>query len=261
MIDFSLRMGVFFSVLTLLLVWQALALRSPLPKWRQRWWHNGLLLVIGALCVRLFQPVLFAIIAALSPQNFFLDFLAWPFWTTLLIGVLLLDCLIYWQHRLFHQVPLLWRLHRVHHTDTELDTSSAVRFHPVEIILSLIIKASVIWLLGIPFEVVIVFDILLNASAMFNHTNVRLPSRLETGLKKIFVTPDMHRIHHSRINAEANSNYGFCLSIWDRLFASYTHQAQGGDAAINLGLPGTKNYQVNSFKALFLLPFKNFKRD
>ncbi len=261
MIDFSLRMGVFFAVLILLLIWQALALRSPLPKWRQRWWHNGLLLVLGALCVRLFQPVLFAVIASLSPQDFFLDFLDWPFWTTLVIGVLVLDCLIYWQHRLFHQVPILWRLHRVHHTDTELDTSSAVRFHPIEIGLSLIIKASVIWLLGIPLEVVLLFDILLNASAMFNHTNVRLPNSLEVAVKKFLVTPDMHRIHHSRISQEANSNYGFCLSIWDRLFASYTQQAKGGDGAINIGLPDTKTYEVSSFKALLFMPLKNFKKD
>ncbi|GAB3476975.1 sterol desaturase family protein [Marinomonas epiphytica] len=259
--DFSLRVGVFFAALTTLLLWQYLALRSPLPKWRKRWCHNLFLLALGAVCVRLIQPALLSLVAVSSPVGLIWENIGIPSIVLILISIFALDCLIYWQHRLFHTLPWLWRLHRVHHTDVELDISSAVRFHPVEIALSLLIKSIAIWCLGVPFEAVVLFDMLLNASAMFNHTNARLPTPLERQVKKLVVTPDMHRIHHSRINQEANSNYGFFLSIWDRLFASYTERAQGGDQAINIGLPSTKNYEIRSLKELLWFPFKRFNNE
>ncbi|GGN16499.1 MULTISPECIES: sterol desaturase family protein [Marinomonas] len=260
MIDFSLRFGVFLAVFSALLIWQWRRPRGTLLQWRQRWRHNLFLLGIGALCVRVVQPVLLSIVAVMNQDVGVLSVFELPFWLIVLLSILLLDCLIYWQHRLFHRVSFLWRIHRVHHSDPELDVSSAVRFHPIEILLSLCIKAVAIWLFGIPLEAVLIFDILLNASAMFNHTNARLPASIENRVQRLFVTPDMHRIHHSRVDLEANSNFGFFLSIWDVLFLSKRAQALDGDEHLTIGLPSTKTYQPTSFKEVLLMPFKTFKR-
>ncbi|WP_417527156.1 sterol desaturase family protein [Marinomonas shanghaiensis] len=256
MIDFSLRFAVFLGVLSVLLLWQWRRPRGPLIQWRQRWRHNLILLFIGAACVRIVQPLLLSIVALLSQGLGVFSLLELPFWLIFLLSILLLDCVIYWQHRLFHRVTFLWRIHRVHHSDPELDVSSAVRFHPLEIGLSLCIKAMVIGVFGIPLEAVLVFDIVLNASAMFNHTNARLPVSIEHSVQKLFVTPDMHRIHHSRDNLEANSNFGFFLSVWDVLFMSRRGCALDGDEHLKIGLPDTKTYQPMSFKEVLLMPFK-----
>lgn len=260
MIDFTVRIGVFFLVFSILVFWQWLRPRGPLLQWRQRWRHNMFLFALGALCVRVIQPLLLATIAISSSEFGVFLWLELPFWTVFLLSLLLLDCLVYWQHRLFHRIPLLWRIHRVHHSDPELDVSTAVRFHPVEIVLSLFIKGLAVWLLGIPVEAVLAFDILLNTSAMFNHTNVRLPVIIEGWLKKLLVTPDMHRIHHSRVSLEANSNYGFFLSIWDSLFRSKRNNALGGDEYLKIGLPDTKTYQPTSLKDVLVMPFTVFKK-
>ncbi|WP_369919493.1 sterol desaturase family protein [Marinomonas polaris] len=260
MIDFTVRIGVFVLVFSSLIFWQWNWPRGALLQWRQRWRHNFSLLVIGAISVRVIQPLLLSIVAIFS-QNFGLfSVLSLPFWAVFLLSILLLDCLIYWQHRLFHRVPFLWRIHQVHHSDPELDVSSAVRFHPIEIILSLFIKALAVWLLGIPVEAVLVFDILLNASAMFNHTNARLPVNIETWVKKLVVTPNMHRIHHSRVSLEANSNYGFFLSIWDAFFKTKRNDALEGDEHLKIGLPGTVTYQPRSLKEVLVMPFKLLRR-
>ena len=259
MIDFTVRISVFVLVFSALVFWQWLSPRAPLLQWRQRWRHNMSLFVIGALCVRVIQPLLLAIIAFSSSEFGLFWWLGLPFWLVFLFSILILDCLIYWQHRLFHRIPFLWRIHRVHHSDPELDVSSAVRFHPIEIVLSLLIKGLAVWLLGIPIEAVLAFDILLNASAMFNHTNVRLPVMIEFWLKKVLVTPDMHRIHHSRVNLEANSNYGFFLSIWDALFRSKRNSSLKGDEYLKIGLPDTTTYQPTSFKDVLVMPFTVFK--
>ncbi|NVK73955.1 MAG: sterol desaturase family protein [Oceanospirillaceae bacterium] len=260
MIDFTVRIGVFVLVFSSLIFWQWNWPRGVLLQWRQRWRHNLSLLVIGAISVRIFQP-LFLSIVALSSHNFGLfNLFDLSFWFVFLLSILLLDCLIYWQHRLFHYVPFLWRIHRVHHSDPELDVSSAVRFHPLEIILSLLLKALAVWLLGIPVAAVLVFDILLNASAMFNHTNARLPANIETWVKKLIVTPDMHRIHHSRESLEANSNYGFFLSVWDAFFKSKRNEAVEGDKNLKIGLPDTVTYQPRSLKEVLVMPFTLFKK-
>ncbi|TYL47184.1 sterol desaturase family protein [Marinomonas sp. IMCC 4694] len=260
MIDFTVRISIFLVVFSSLMTWQWLAPRGPLLQWKQRWRHNLILLMLGSLCVRLFQPLLLSLVALSNQDTGWLSQLGLPFWSIVIISVLLLDGLIYWQHRLFHRVPLLWRLHRVHHSDPELDVSSAIRFHPVEIVLSLCIKASAVWVFGIPVEAVLIFDVLLNASAMFNHTNVRLSPRLEKWVKVLVVTPDMHRIHHSRVSEEANSNYGFFLSIWDAFFRSKRNQALQGDAALNIGMPGTTKYQPATLIDILVMPLKTFKK-
>lgn len=260
MIDFTVRIGVFVLVFSLLIFWQWNKPRGKLLQWRRRWRHNLFLLAIGAMSVRVIQPLLLSIVAVFSQDFGLLGRLGLPFWVVFLLSILLLDCLIYWQHRLFHRVAFLWRIHRVHHSDPELDVSSAVRFHPIEIVLSLCIKALTVCLLGIPIEAVLVFDILLNASAMFNHTNARLPVNIETWVKKVFVTPDMHRIHHSRVNLEANSNYGFFLSIWDAFFKTKRNDALGGDENLKIGMPDTVTYQPTSLKEVLVMPFKLLRR-
>lgn len=255
MIDFSLRISIFICLLCLLIIWQWKTPRAPLKQQSTRWFHNFSLLLLGALCVRLFQPLLLSLIAFINAEQGIFSLFHLPYWSQFLLGIIALDALIYWQHRVFHRVPLLWRLHQVHHSDQALDVSSAVRFHPIEILLSLGIKAIAILCLGIPIEAVLVFDILLNACAMFNHTNARLPQYAESIIKRFLVTPDMHRIHHSVRFKETNSNYGFCLSLWDRLFHSYTEQAQGGDEQIRIGLPRSQNTNKASLKTLLLMPF------
>lgn len=254
MIDYQLRILLFLLFVSALLSWQYFTPRKALQHWRVRWRHNLGLLLVDALLVRIAQSLLLMGVALL-PAAPFAVFPTLPSPLSLVLSLICLDLLIYWQHRLFHAVPFLWRLHRVHHSDPELDTTSAVRFHPLEILLSLFIKAAAIWLFGISASAVLLFDIVLNSLAMFNHTNVRLGKKLEAPVRRLIVTPDMHRIHHSRIPAEANSNYGFCLSIWDRLFNSYTAHSQSGDSRLNIGLPQTQRYAPTSFIELLKMPF------
>ncbi|CAM3647350.1 Fatty acid hydroxylase superfamily protein [Vibrio aerogenes CECT 7868] len=260
MTDFSIRMGVFLGAFLLLLWWQK---QKPYRKHspsHSRIWHNLLLFISGAGVVRLLQPLFLAVISFHSEQG--LLQMTWlPDVVVITLSLVILDGVIYWQHRLFHTLPWLWRLHRVHHSDPALDTTSALRFHPVEILLSLTVKSTVILLCGIPFEAVLLFDILLNTSAMFNHTNVRIPEPFESTLRLIIVTPDYHRIHHSRTTTEANSNYGFCLSLWDRLFGSYTRQPHSGDAALTIGLPGTRRYMPAGIVTLLTMPFWSKRKE
>jgi len=147
-----------------------------------------------------------------------------------------LDAIIYFQHRLFHAVPALWRLHRMHHADLDFDVTTALRFHPVEILLSMVIKLAAVVALGAPPVAVLLFEVLLNASAMFNHANLRLPRWLDAPLRLVLVTPDMHRVHHSAIRVETDSNYGFSLACWDRLFGTYRAEPAAGHDGMTIGL-------------------------
>lgn len=243
MTDYSLRISIFLVFFASLLVWQLMAPKvvnkvvTNNTNWRTRWLHNLSLFGIDALVVRLIQPSLLLLIALHLNNHAFL-YLDWfihhPILATLL-AILLLDLAIYLQHRAFHVVPLFWRLHKVHHSDEKIDISTAIRFHPLEIALSLLYKTALIYVFAIPVTAVLLFDVLLNSAAMFNHTNGKMPKKLDKLLRLLLVTPDMHRIHHSVRLQEANSNYGFFLSIWDRLFASYTQTHT--DQAINVGMP------------------------
>jgi len=177
-------------------------------------------------------------------------------WLEIVLALVLLDLAIYWQHRMFHQVPVLWRLHRVHHSDLAFDVSTAVRFHPLEILLSIFIKGLLVLMLGIPATAIIIFEVILNGVALFNHGNIRLPKGLDGVLRSVLVTPDMHRVHHSNIPSETNSNYGFNLSIWDKIFGSHTAQPQKGHQGINIGLKEySSQQQSNDFMALLKMPF------
>ena len=159
-----------------------------------------------------------------------------------MIAIALLDLAIWFQHFVSHKAPLLWRLHRVHHADRDLDASSALRFHPVEIALSAAYKLGIVLLLGPAILAAVLFEVILNASAMFNHANLAMPRWLDTILRTVLVTPDMHRVHHSIHRREHDTNYGFCLSIWDRLFRTYTAEPEGGHTGMTIGL---KEYQVD----------------
>ena len=169
---------------------------------------------------------------------------------------MLLDLLIYTQHVVFHRIPWLWRLHKVHHIDQDFDVTTGLRFHPVEILLSALIKCGAVWLLGAPFIAVVIFEILLNATAMFNHGNLHLPAKLDRILRRVVVTPDMHRVHHSVLPSETNSNYGFNLPWWDRLFKTYQAQPKHGHTEMTIGLNEYQDARKTGLLALLVIPFQ-----
>lgn len=239
MTDYDFRVLIFSLCFVSFLAWQSIKPKVKLNHFRRRWSHNLSLFLVDILVVRLAQPLILSLLA-LSIDNASLlgldSFNQWPI-INLLLSVLILDFAIYWQHRASHSLAFLWRIHQVHHSDPQIDLTTAVRFHPVEILLSLIYKGAIIFIFSIPFEAVLLFDTLLNSSALFNHANGYLPKKLDYIIRVLFVTPDMHRIHHSQNTKEANSNYSFFLSIWDRLFNSYTRQAKNGDLYLKTGHP------------------------
>ncbi|MDU0354620.1 sterol desaturase family protein [Paraglaciecola aquimarina] len=259
-----LRMGSFIIVLIVMMVWEAISpnLTSKVANYK-RWSSNFFLAFCGAMTGRLLVPAGLAVVAIFADKQHFgvLNILPIPEWTAITLAVIALDCLIYWQHRVFHRVPLLWRLHRVHHADPHLDASTGLRFHPIEIALSLVIKGGAIMLLGVPVLAILIFEIVLNASAIFNHSNITLPNWLEKPLRKVIVTQAMHRIHHSQVVTETDSNFGFCLSTWDRLFGSYTHEAKAGDHGLTLGLQEySKESDNTGIGTLLLMPFRKKPR-
>lgn len=254
-----IRLGVFLGVLLALL-----ALERAVP-WRagqralgmRRWPGNLGLAVLGALLVRATVPAA-AVGAALWAQARgigLLPALGAPVWLAVPVSVLLLDLLIYWQHRVTHAVPLLWRLHRVHHADPELDATSGLRFHPLEILLSMGVKMAAVVALGAPAVAVLVFEVLLNATAMFNHAAIRLPVRLERWLRLVLVTPEMHRTHHSEVRAETDSCYGFCLPWWDHLFGSYRAAPAAGEGVV-IGVAGWREPAQQRLDRLLLQPLR-----
>lgn len=255
-----IRLGCFAAVLIIMMLWEGLKpnRQSPVSA-GQRWLSNFSMVLLGALVARLIIPTGLAAIAiyAQSNQLGLWNILSVSLWISVPITVLLFDCLIYWQHRLFHLVPMFWRIHRVHHADPHLDASTGLRFHPIEIALSLAVKMAAVLLLGPPVIAILIFEVLLNATSIFNHSNIKLPVKLEKLLRTLIVTQAMHRIHHSQVVRETNSNFGFNLSIWDKLFGSYIDEAKDGDAGIKLGLKEYASPQTNtSLKALLLMPFR-----
>ena len=236
-----IRLGAFLGVFAAMAAWEVLApRRERLHPRRVRWSANLGLVVLDSLAVRLAFPVAavgFAVLAAERGWGV-LNAIGLPPAIAFVIAVAALDLAIYFQHVMFHAVPLLWRLHRVHHADPDFDVTTGVRFHPVEILLSMGIKFAAIALIGAPAAAVFAFEVILNACAMFNHGNVRLPERIDRALRRVVVTPDMHRIHHSMEKAEANSNYGFNLAWWDRLFGTYRAQASLPQERMRIGVEG-----------------------
>jgi len=254
-----LRVGFFLGLFALIAVWEWLKPRRQQSARRVSRWANNLgLVVVASLLVRLVVPMGLAVIAfqvQAAGWGLF-NHLTLSLWLEIVLALVLLDLAIYWQHRMFHQVPVLWRLHRVHHSDLAFDVSTAVRFHPLEILLSIFIKGLLVLMLGIPATAIIIFEVILNGVALFNHGNIRLPKGWDAVLRSVLVTPDMHRVHHSNIPSETNSNYGFNLSIWDKIFGSHTAQPQKGHQGINIGLKEySSQQQSNDFMALLKMPF------
>jgi sterol desaturase/sphingolipid hydroxylase (fatty acid hydroxylase superfamily) len=235
----AIRLGFFFGILAAVALWEVAAPRRVRAHSRVRRWPNNLgIVVFNTLLLRLLFPtaaVGFAIWCASEGWGLF-NSLALPAWLEFIAAVALLDFAIYLQHVMVHAVPLFWRLHRMHHADLDFDVTTGARFHPVEIILSMGIKFMVIAALGPAAAAVLVFEILLNATAMFNHGNVRIPAGLDRLLRLFVVTPDMHRVHHSIVVRETNSNFGFSLPWWDRLFGTYRAQPAAGHEAMIIGI-------------------------
>ena len=254
----SLRLGVFASVLLIMMLAESLLPRKERVMGRgRRWTSNLLLIVIDSLFVRLLFPIVavgFAAFAAAKGWGFF-NIADLPIWLEVTLAIIILDMMIYWQHVASHHIPFLWAMHKVHHADRDIDVTTGSRFHPIEIGLSMLFKMGLVILLGAPVIAVIIFEIILNGCAMFNHSNVKLADRLDRVLRRFIVTPDMHRVHHSIIEAETNSNYGFSLSLWDRIFKSYTAQPSQGHDGMVIGLAEHQTSGPASLTWSLLLPF------
>ena len=254
-----IRAGVFFSVLLLMALWEHVSPRRRLSiAKRPRWAHNLGLMVLNTVMIRALFPTAAVGLAIEAARHGWglLNHVALPAGALALLGIIALDFAIYMQHVLFHAVPALWRIHRMHHADLDFDVSTGARFHPFEIALSMLAKFAVIAALGPSAAAVLIFEVLLNATAMFNHSNVNLPLALDRVLRRLVVTPDMHRVHHSVIADEANSNFGFNLAIWDRLLGTYCAEPQAGHIAMSIGIPGYRDpRQVNRLSGMLAMPF------
>jgi sterol desaturase/sphingolipid hydroxylase (fatty acid hydroxylase superfamily) len=234
-----IRLTVFLAVLTAMALWELAAPRRRLEIPRViRWSNNIALVVLDAVIVRLLFPVLAVGAAVWAGRQGvgLLPFLGVSRAVAVILALLILDLVIWAQHRLFHAVPVFWRLHRMHHADLDFDVTTGLRFHPIEILLSMAIKIAFVVALGAPPVGVLLFEVILSATALFNHANIRLGDSVERWLRMVMVTPDMHRIHHSAIPEETNSNFGFNLPVWDRLFGTYREQPRNGHGGMRIGL-------------------------
>ena len=241
-------------------LWEWLAPRRRLSVGRTPRWPGNLgILAIDILAVRLLVPITavgVALIAAEQGWGLF-NLAGLPPWGSIVLGVIALDLVIYAQHYVFHHVPVLWRLHRMHHADLDIDVTTGLRFHPLEILLSLAIKMAAVVALGVPATAVLIFEVLLNATSMFNHSNVALPPRLEPIARWIVVTPQMHQVHHSIVRAETDSNFGFNLPWWDRLFGTYRARPSAGEQAVTIGLPIFRDVAESRIVRLLMQPFRD----
>ena len=256
----TIRLIAFIASLSLLLLWQKLSPRRPQValRWQQRL-HNLALIMTGTMILRFILPMIAVTQAARFAEHQqwgLFNLVELPSVAVVMLSMLFLDCLIYWQHRCFHTLPWLWRLHKVHHSDKDMDTTTGIRFHPLELILSVAVKSVAVVILGAPIVAVIIFELILNILPLFNHSNVYIPPKLDRWLRYIIVTPDMHRIHHSTRKTETNSNYGFSISCWDRLFRSYTKEPQGGQLNMTIGLDNVPQQESVTIIRMLLQPFK-----
>jgi len=276
-IRLSMFLGIFMCMALLEARYPA---RKAVLDRKTRWVGNLSMVVLGALISRVLLPATLVGVSVWAQQEGFGLFnvmLGYAQSGSSLIGisddvessgvvfagivtlsVILLDMIIYWQHRLFHTVPLLWRFHKMHHADSHVDTTTGLRFHPVEIAISLGVKAAAVALLGIPAVAIVIFEVALNGFALFNHANIRLSQKWDDRVGRVLITQRLHRIHHSQAKAESNSNYGFSVSWWDRLFNSFTPRAQYSDETLPIGQKDVPAVKGNaSIRALLMQPFKN----
>jgi len=261
----AIRLSFFLGILVIMGAWETLKPRRTLNLSRSyRWLNNLSLVVLNTLVVRLVFPTATIGMAVLANEQGWgiLSLLEWPPVLIVIFSVVVLDFMIWLQHVTVHAIPVLWLLHRVHHADPDYDVTTGLRFHPIEILLSMVIKFFVIIALGPPVVAVIIFEVILNGMAMFNHSNVSLPKPIEKILRLFIVTPDMHRVHHSVEDDETNSNFGFNLSIWDKLFGTYKAQPRAGHDDMVIGINGfNKPEQVSRLIGLLNLPFKGRMKD
>lgn len=256
--DTVIHFGAFLGVFAILAIAEVCAPRRRLTTSKsRRWFANLAIVALNPLSVALVYPVPPFGVALLASERGWglLNQLALPYGLEVLIGVLALDFVVCAQHVLHHAIPVLWRLHMVHHADLDFDMTTGLRFHPIEIIVSMAIKLSAVAALGAPPLAVLIFEVALNATSMFNHSNIRLPENVDRVLRLILVTPDMHRVHHSVIIRETNSNYGFNLPWWDRLLGTYKSQPAKGHTDMVIGLSQFRDPQKLSLPRLLILPF------
>ena len=256
--EITFRLISFVLIFILVAFWEIRAPRRTLTtSKKRRWFYNLSIIAINPVLLRLVFPVLAIGMAQKAQANGWglLNHFGSPSVIAIVVGIVAMDLVIYLQHVMFHAVPTLWRLHMVHHADLDYDLTTGLRFHPVEIVLSMILKITIIVALGPPVASVIAFEIILNGMAMFNHGNIKLPQSMDRFLRLFVVTPDMHRVHHSVIIRETNSNYGFNLSIWDRLLGTYLAQPSKGHKDMIIGLSQFRDHRRLSLPWLLILPF------
>ena len=256
----AIRMGFFVSIFALVALWELLTPQRALTESRAMRWSSNLgLVILNTVLLLLLFPLAAVGMAAFGAANGWglLNHFNAPFWLAVPLAVIAMDFVIWLQHVMVHAVPALWRLHRVHHADPDCDLTTGARFHPIEIVLSMLIKIATIAVLGPPVLAVLIFEVVLNAAAMFNHGNIRLPVGLDRVLRWVIVTPDMHRVHHSVEEDETNSNFGFNLPWWDRLFGTYREQPRAGQLGMTIGIHGqTDPREVARLDGMLLMPFR-----
>ncbi|MEW6584147.1 MAG: sterol desaturase family protein [Nitrospirota bacterium] len=258
-----IRLGFFFGIFIFMSMWETTAPRRALTQSKgTRWFHNLILTTLNSILVRLIFPAAAVGAALVSSEH------GWGLFNNVelpeafagITAVIVLDLIIYAQHFYFHKIALFWRLHRMHHTDLDVDVTTGARFHPVEIILSMAIKMLAVIILGAPVWSVVAFEVFLNATSMFNHSNVYMNERIDKVLRLLVVTPDMHRVHHSVIIKETDSNFGFNLSWWDRLFRTYTDQPFAGHKGMKLGLANYRDKKWLTLPWMLAVPFAGRER-
>lgn len=256
----TIRLSIFLGLFALFAALEWAAPRRAHRHRRTRWATNGAIMVLGAALLRLLALALplLAVGAALDAHRMgwgLFNMLGWNPWVEGMLAVLILDLAIWVQHLLTHKIPLFWRFHRVHHADGDFDVTTAIRFHPIEIAASMLLKITLVYLLGPAAVAVVVFEVLLNGTALFNHANIALPLWADRLVRMVLVTPDMHRVHHSVDRAEHNSNFGFALSVWDRVFGTYCPQPMQGHDAMTIGLEW-QDEKPSQLGWSLLLPFR-----
>ncbi|MFB3146432.1 MAG: sterol desaturase family protein [Nitrospirales bacterium] len=257
-VDLIIRISAFVGIFAVMAVWEMMA---PRRQWNtakaKRWVVNLAIVGFNSLLTRVLfaSGALGAAILAGQGEVGLFNQLNWPWWAELIIAVVVLDLVVYIQHVLMHAVPILWRLHMVHHSDLDVDVTTGVRFHPIEIALSMFIKIGAVILIGVSPTAVLMFEVMLNATSMFNHSNVRIPVQVDRMLRWIVVTPDMHRVHHSVIPRETNRNFGFNLSWWDRVLGTYLRDPSKGHEYMTIGLEQYRDPTRLTWLGLVALPF------
>jgi len=260
--DAKYRFGAFILVFLIMAGWEVFNPRRKVnPDRVHRWPVNLGLMVLSSVLVRITVGGIVYKCATIAAVKDFglLNWFDITGITGALLTLIILDFVIYGQHVVSHKIPLIWKLHQVHHTDLVYDTTTGVRFHPLEIFFSLIVKMITVFIIGADPVAVIIFEVILNICAVFNHGNVKIPLAVEEQLRKILVTPDMHRVHHSIYRDETDSNYGFSISIWDRLCGTYTDQPRDGHLKMEIGLPYAREAEEGKFQNILMLPFRSLK--